>query len=100
MAQLQSIKTPETESRVRKTAVLAMVGTLVFACAMSTYVGVEHAIQSPGNVQSANDRIIALRILAPGQLGIKALLAPVVPIRNRDAGTILPLVGRRLVRRF
>ena len=38
MAQVQSVETPETESRVRKTAVLAMVGTLVFACAMSTYV--------------------------------------------------------------
>ena len=34
------VETPNTEaeSRVRKTAVLAMVGTLVFACAMSTYV--------------------------------------------------------------
>ena len=38
MAQLQSVEILETESRVRKTAVLAMVGTLVFACAMSTYV--------------------------------------------------------------
>ena len=38
MAQLQSVETLETESRVRKTAVLAMVGTLVFACVMSTYV--------------------------------------------------------------
>ena len=43
MAQLQTpirVETPDTESenRVRKIAVLAMVGTLVFACAMSTYV--------------------------------------------------------------
>ena len=43
MAQLQTpdrVETPDTESenRVRKTAVLAMVGTLVFACVMSTYV--------------------------------------------------------------
>ena len=62
--------------------------------------GIEHAIWSPRNVQSANDRIIALRILAPRQFRIKALLAPVIIIRNRDADTILPLVGWRLICRF
>ena len=100
MAQLQSVETLETDSRVRKTAVLAMVGTLVFACVDVNLCGIEHAIRPPGNVQSANDRIIALCILAFGQFRIKAFLAPVVAICNRDAGVILSLVGRRFVRRF
>ena len=55
--------------------------------------GVEHAVGVVGDVEFADDGVVAFCVLAFGEFGVETILAPPFVVGYRDAGVVLFGVG-------